>query len=357
MKKIIRKLVSVIISCSLVFGITACGGSGSGKEAADTAAVAAAADTGEKIIIRIAHDNSVTTPAQKAFEKFKEEVEEKSEGRIEVQIFPGGQMGSVQDTFEQCRRGEIEMSASTTSNFVQTIPEFAVWESFYMFDSLDHAKKVLEGEAGVKMMEPLEAHGLTGIGYMLMGFRNFSNSKHPINAVEDIKGLKMRGYNTLQIKAWESVGAVLTNVSWNELFTSLQQNLIDGQECATASFYTEKFYEAQKYWSLTQHVFTNFLWYANTKFMDSLSAEDRKIVMDAAKTAIDYDWKEIADAEADALEKIQSEAGVEVNEVSLEVRHALGDKMNAAVKDDIIANCGQEIYDMVFSACEEARTN
>ena len=201
------------------------------------------------ITIRIAHDNNVNTPLHKAFLKFKDLVETGSEGRMEVVIFPGGQMGSVQDTFEQCRRGDIEMSGSTTSNFTRAMPEFAAWESFYMFDDTAHAKRVFESEAGKKMMEPLKRMNLTGIGYMELGFRNFSNSKRPIQTEEDLKGLKIRGYNPLQIKAWESVGVNTTSVSWNELFTSLQQRLIDGQECATTSFYTEKFYEAQKYWS------------------------------------------------------------------------------------------------------------
>ena len=107
---------------------------------------------------------------------------------MEVVIFPGGQMGSVQDTFEQCRRGDIEMSGSTTSNFTRAMPEFAAWESFYMFDDTAHAKRVFESEAGKKMMEPLKRMNLTGIGYMELGFRNFSNSKRPIQTEEDFKG-------------------------------------------------------------------------------------------------------------------------------------------------------------------------
>ena len=139
------------------------------------------------ITIRIAHDNNVNTPLHKAFLKFKDLVETGSEGRMEVVIFPGGQMGSVQDTFEQCRRGDIEMSGSTTSNFTRAMPEFAAWESFYMFDDTAHAKRVFESEAGKKMMEPLKRMNLTGIGYMELGFRNFSNSKRPIQTEEDLK--------------------------------------------------------------------------------------------------------------------------------------------------------------------------
>ena len=177
----------------------------------------------EKLKVRIAHDNNVNTPLHKAFLKYEELVEERSDGKIDIILFPGSQMGSVQDTIEQCRRGDIEMSGSTTSNFIQAIPELAVWESFYLFDDSAHAKRVFESEIGKKMLEPLERMDLQGIGYMELGFRNFSNSKHPIIKADDLKGLKIRGYNPIQIEAWEALGVNTTSVSWNELFTSLQQ--------------------------------------------------------------------------------------------------------------------------------------
>lgn len=308
------------------------------------------------IKMRIAHDNGIQTPVHKAFLKYEELVEEKSNGKIDVVIFPGAQMGSVIDTYEQVRRGDVEMSATTTSNLVSSIPEFAVWESFYMFDDEQHAKRVLEGSAGIKMMEPLERMNLTGIGYMALGFRNFSNSKRPIVEAEDVKGLKMRGYNPLQIAAWSAVGTAPTSVSWNELFTSLQQRLIDAQECAINSFYLEKFYEAQKYLSLTKHIFTNFLWFANTDFINSLEEADRKIVMESAQEAIDYNWKLVAEIEQDTLNLLR-DSGVKINELDSEVRIKMGEAMNGAIKEDIIEQCGDELYNMVFEEIEKAREN
>lgn len=308
----------------------------------------------ETLKVRIAHDNNVNTPLHKAFLKYEELVEERSDGKIDVILLPGSQMGSVQDTFEQCRRGDIEMSGSTTSNFTQAIPELAAWESFYLFDDSAHAKRVFESEMGKKMMEPLERMDLQGIGYMELGFRNFSNSKHPIVKADDLKGLKIRGYNPIQIEAWESLGVNTTSVSWNELFTSLQQKMIDGQECATNSFYTEKFYEAQKYWSLTRHVFTNFLWYANKDFMESISEEERTILLDCAKEAIDYNWQLVDEIEEETLKKLEEE-GVQVNEVDAEERHKMGDTMNERTKGDIVSLCGEEIYSALMEAVEEQR--
>lgn len=343
-----RKSIALILSLSMLTLMGCSGGNGTAKAEGKGAPAKGA------VQIRIAHDNNVNTPVHEAFLKFEELVEEKTDGKYDVVIFPGAQMGSVQDTLEQVRRGELEMSASTTSNFTSTIPKFAVWESFYMFDDNDHAKRVLESDAGKKMMEPLADMGLTGIGYMELGFRNFSNSMHPIEKVEDIKGLKMRGYNPIQIAAWESVGAVPTAVSWGELFTSLQQKLIDGQECATSSFFNEKFYEAQSYWSLTKHVFTNFLWYANADFMNGLPEEDKTVVMDCAKEAIDYNWQRADEVEKEVLGQLADE-GFPVNEVTLEVRQQIGEIMNATIKDMIIEQCGEDVYEMIWDAIETER--
>ena len=119
----------------------------------------------KKVKIRLAHDNNVQTPGHQAFVEFKKMVEADSNGEIEIQIFPGGQLGSVQDMFALARRGDIEMSVGATTLFTPTIPEFAVWDSFYMFDDAAHAHRVLDGKGGQELMKPLERMRLVGIGY------------------------------------------------------------------------------------------------------------------------------------------------------------------------------------------------
>ncbi len=308
----------------------------------------------DKVEIRIGHDSGINHPAHKALLEFEKSVEEKSDGRIDVKLFPTAQLGTVMDMMEQTRRGDIEMSFGASTLFSQTIPEFAVWESFYLFDDAAHAQRVLDGKAGTELLKSLENKGLTGIGFMEMGFRNFSNSKRPIESLEDLKGLKIRGYSPIQIKGWESVNVSLTNLAWPEVFTSLQQNLIDGQESATTSFYEAKFFEAQKYWSLTNHIYTDYLWYSNKEFMDELSAEDRQLIEEEAKVAIDLERASIAKNEEETL-KLLKDAGININEVSLEEKYKMGEIMNKAVKEDIIAKTGQELYDLVMEQVEAER--
>ena len=129
---------------------------------------------------------------------------------------------------------------------------------------------------------------------------------------------------------------------------------IRDRECATTSFYTEKFYEAQKYWSLTRHVFTNFLWYANEDFMNSLSDSDRAFIMECAQEAIDYNW-ELADQSEEEILKQLEDAGFPVNDVDISVRRQLGEKINASIKGDIIANCGEDTYNMLMAAVAAER--
>jgi TRAP-type transport system periplasmic protein len=343
LKEEVMKKILAVLMVSLVM-VTIAGAGGQGERA-----------PGGVVTIKLAHDNPVATHMHKGFEEFKRLVESESEGQIMVTIYPGGQMGSVQDTFEQARRGDLEMSVGATTLLTQTIPEFYIWDLFSLFESSEHAHAVLDGPAGWNLLEPLDRFGLTGLGYMEVGFRNFSNSRRQIEKIEDFQGLKIRGYSPTQIAAWEAVGCNLTTLSWTEVFTSLQQNLIDGQESATTSFYDARFYEAQKYWTLTNHVYTNYMWYANSKFMESLTEAQQQIVMDAAKQAIVYQRRLSAEQEGEAIAKIK-EAGILVNDLPSSTKVALGERLNSVVKDEIIQKAGKEIYDMVMAEVEAARS-
>ncbi|WP_035267659.1 TRAP transporter substrate-binding protein [Desulfitibacter alkalitolerans] len=350
MKKTIGLMVLIVLLMAAMMLLTACGGS------KDTPAPdPGTKEEAKKFEIRIAHESQVAHPSHVALEEvFKKIVEEETDGRITVTIFPGSQMGNAQANLELVRRGDIEMTLNATQHYVQNIPEFAVWESFFLFDNLDHAHSVLDGKAGQELMKPLEKMGLVGLGYMEIGFRNFSNSKGPLYSVDDFKGLKIRGYNPLMMKAWNSVGVQTTSLTWAEVFTALQQGLIDGQECATVSFQNAKFYEPNPYWTLTGHVYTNFLWKANKKFMDGLSAADRELVERAAREAIKAERQMLQDQEEEILKELAS-LGVTINELPVEEKRKLGEIMNVAIAEDIIALCGQEVYDFVMAEVAAAR--
>ncbi|MCM3716112.1 TRAP transporter substrate-binding protein [Alkalihalobacillus oceani] len=307
----------------------------------------------EEVFLRIGHDSSADHPSNVALETFKENIESASEGRIKVEIFPHAQLGNAAEMMEQTRRGDLEMSLGATVHYT-SIPEFQVFNSFYMFEDAPHAHRVLDGEAVQNLLNVLEPNGLTGIGFMEIGFRNFTNNSRPIETKEDVSGLRIRGYNPIQIKGWESLGVSLTSIDWAEMFTSLQQGLIDGQESATISFYDERFFEAQDYLSVTNHIYTPYLWYANKNFMESLSEDNKQLILAEASKAIDMQRDLMTQLEEETLAKLEQE-GVQINEVSLEERDRMGEVMNEAIREDIISQVGSELYEEFMEQVEEER--
>jgi tripartite ATP-independent transporter DctP family solute receptor len=313
-------------------------------------------DESKKYTIRFGHDTSVDTPTNKACVKFKEIVEKDSDGRITVTIFPGAQLGSAKDMFEQVRMGDLEMSLAATTHLSPTIPKFYVLDLFNLFDNVEHARKVMDGPAGDALLKEMGNFNLVGLGFREFGFRNFSNSQRPLLKIEDFKGLRIRGYNPIQVKAWSSTGATLTTVNWTELFTALSQKLVDGQECAIKHLFDNRFHEVQKYISLTEHTYTTAAWYINKDFWNEKMTEaDREIVSKARNEIIAYERDLTLKAEKDALQKIK-EYGCEINEVSLDTKHQLAKTLNDAVREDIIAKCGREIYDLFMTEIKKARS-
>lgn len=152
----------------------------------------------------------------------------------------------------------------------------------------DHAFRFMDSPGGQKMLDAYQRMDLQGMGFFPTGFRQFTNNKRPIETVEDLKGLKIRGYSPVQIAAWEALGLNLTAVNWNELFTSMQQNLIDGQESALSSIFEQKFYEVQNYISLTSHLISSDILVCNQTWFDSLTSEDQNLITEAVANAVQY---------------------------------------------------------------------
>lgn len=165
-----------------------------------------------QINIKIGTVASENAPVSKALLKMKEELEEKSNGRFYVQIYFGGQLGGEQEMLELTRVGDIEMVTSQHLNVSGTIGTLAALESYFMFDDYDHAFRFMDSPGGQKMLDAYQRMDLQGMGFFPTGFRQFTNNKRPIETVEDLKGLKIRGYSPVQIAAWEALGLNLTAV-------------------------------------------------------------------------------------------------------------------------------------------------
>ena len=311
-------------------------------------------DQGRKVL-RIAHDSQENTALHQAYLYFQELVEADEElANIELQIFPAGQLGSANEMFDTVQQGNLEMTSPATVLLSNSIPEFNVLDIFYLFDSVEHAHRFYDGPGGMRLLEAFDDVGLHGMGFGEVGMRNFSNSREPIESLESLEGLKVRGYNPIQIAAWQAAGAAPIPMNWGEVFTSLQQGLLDGQESAVGSMYTARFFEAQDYISLTEHVYTNYVYVMNKGFWDSLNDTEQS-ALDAAVKQMIVRQRELAEQFSGDYLQLMVDAGVKVNTLSAQFKEELRRALNEPNYDTMRDLTGPELFDSILEEVEKAR--
>lgn len=348
-----KKFVALLLSLVLVFSLAACGGT---STPAEPAPEATPEPTAEKVTIKIATVISgESSPTLQALNMFKENIEAKSEGHIEVQLFPGGQLGTAIELMDQARNGDIQMTTSNPLTVNTTITELATLDQYFLFDDAAHAYRFFDSEGGQFLLDTYQQMGLQGLGYFPLGFRQMTNSKRPINTIEDFNGLKIRGYNPVQIAVWEAVGCNLSSVAWGELFSALQQNLIDGQEGAITSFSEARFYEVQKYVTLTNHMFSTDVLVANQEFMASLSEDDRAMIDSELAAAFEWQQEKVVTSTQELIDSIAADYGVEFNEIPADTLVKMKEMMAPITAENIVKISGQEVFDKVMAYVEDVR--
>lgn len=348
-----KKFVALLLSLVLVFSLAACGGT---STPAEPAPETTPEPTAEKVTIKIATVISgESSPTLQALNMFKENIEAKSEGHIEVQLFPGGQLGTAIELMDQARNGDIQMTTSNPLTVNTTITELATLDQYFLFDDAAHAYRFFDSEGGQFLLDAYQQMGLQGLGYFPLGFRQMTNSKRPINTIEDFNGLKIRGYNPVQIAVWEAVGCNLSSVAWGELFSALQQNLIDGQEGAITSFSEARFYEVQKYVTLTNHMFSTDVLVANQEFMASLSEDDRAMIDSELAAAFEWQQEKVVTSTQELIDSIAADYGVEFNEIPADTLVKMKEMMAPITAENIVKISGQEVFDKVMAYVEEVR--
>lgn len=301
-------------------------------------------------VIRIGHATPESSPIHQALAFFEAELEKRSDGSIEVEIFPGGQLGSVKEMTELVQSGNITMTTGASVHLSSAVNELAVLDQFLLFEDEETARALLDGEAGQAISEAMETRDLKNMGFMELGFRSFTNSRAPIDSYEAFAGLRMRSAdNPIAIKAWRSVDAVPVPLAWGEIYSSLQQGLIDGQESALSSMVIERFFEVQKYVSLTGHIYWPELWMANLDWYEALSDADRALIDEVARETVLKQRDLTAAANAATLDELKA-AGLEVNELPAADKKRLGDTMNSAIESDVRAKVGDDFYDTFMTA-------
>jgi TRAP-type transport system periplasmic protein len=281
--------------------------------------------------IKFANQNAKGHPIVLGMEKFAELVGQKSGGKMKVQVFPGGALGSDQANMSALQGGTLEMASMNSGIFASVVKDFAIYDFPFLFANPKEADAVVDGPFGKGLHAKLEDKGMVGLAYYELGFRNITNSKRPIAKVEDIAGLKLRVIpNPINVDWVSALGANPTPLPFPELYAALEQKAVDGQENPVATIQGAKLYEVQKYMTLTNHQYNPQSVVISKKFWDTLSADEKKIVQDAATESAKYEREQSRAAASTILEDLKKN-GMQVTELSAAEVGKMRDKMKPVI--------------------------
>ncbi len=268
-------------------------------------------DTGPKVMY-LGHTLPQTHPVHKGIVEFQKALEKKSNGTLKVKIFPDAQLGSEREVLELLQIGSVaatKVSAATLSNFV---PEYHLLGIPYLFRDKQHQFDVLEGDIGKSILEKGSKFWLRGLCYYDAGSRSFYTSNKAIRTPQDLEGLKIRVMNNqMAINMVNSMGGSATPLAYGELYTAIQQGVVDGAENNPPSFVSSNHYEISKYYTLDQHSSVPDVLLIGTKFWDKLSEEEKIWVQEAADESAQAQKKFWSDSVDESM-KIAKAAGVEI---------------------------------------------
>jgi tripartite ATP-independent transporter DctP family solute receptor len=265
--------------------------------------------------IKFANQNAQGHPIIMGMERFAELVGARSGGRLQVNVFPGGALGNDQANVTALRSGTLEMASMNSGIFASLVKEFAIYDFPFMFANPREAEAVVDGAFGKSLHTRLEERGLVGLSYYELGFRHITNSRRPINRVEDIAGLKLRVIpNPINVDWVNALGANPTPLPFPELYAALEKRAVDGQENPIATIYGAKLFEVQRHLALTYHQYNPQSVVISKRFWDSLNAEDKKIIQDAAQESAVFQRQQARTTVGSTLDKLRS-ANMQVTEL------------------------------------------
>ena len=292
--------------------------------------VASAQDIKEHTI-KFATQNPKGHPIAMGMEKFAEIVAAKSAGKIKVNLFLGGVLGGDQANVSAVQGGTLEMVVMNTGIMASVAKELSVFDFPFLFANTREADAIVDGPVGKKMHAKLEEKGLVGLAYWELGFRNITNSKRPLNKVEDIAGLKLRVIpNPINVDWVKALDANPTPLPFPEVYAAMEQKAIDGHENPLTVINANKFYEVQKYVAITNHQYNPQSVVISKKYWDTLNAAEKKLLDDAADEAAKYQREQSRGMMGAALDNLKKN-GMQVTEFSPAEVAKLREKMKPVI--------------------------
>jgi len=278
----------------------------------------------DPIVIKFSHVVALDTPKGKAAEYFKKLAEERTKGKVKIEVYPNSQLYKDKEEMEALQLGAVQMLAPSLAKFGPLgVKEFEVFDLPYIFDNYAELHKVTQGPIGASLLAKLDSKGIKGLSYWDNGFKNFSANK-PLKAPGDFRGLKMRIQSSKALDAeMRALGANPQVMAFSEVYQALQTGVVDGTENPTSNFYTQKMHEVQKFLTVSEHGYLGYAVIVNKKFWDGLPADVRTSLEGAMKDATKY-ANDIAKAENDAdLENVRKSGKTQVLTLTPAERSAL----------------------------------
>ena len=278
------------------------------------------------VVIKFSFVTTLNTPKGKAAQALKAYIEEKSGGTMKVELYPSSQL--YKDNAEGLNAlifNNIQLLVPSATKLKGYNPAFQFVDMPYLFKDTDHFKRFTQSEAAKKLLQSLDKAGLIGLGFWPNGFVHFTANK-PLRKPEDFKGLKFRTQTSGVLEAMmKALGATAVPLAFSEVYQALQQGVVDGQENTLSNIYTQRYYEVQKYLSLTRHHRLDYVVITNKIFLNSLTPEQKKIFLDGIAHANEVAFNEAEKLNQDALEKLRGL--MEVVELTDAEREALAEAL------------------------------
>lgn len=266
----------------------------------------AAASVYAEVRLKLGHVGPVSHPFQTGALKLAELAKQYSNGEIVIDVFPASQIGNERDLIEGARMGTVDMLLTSTGPVMGFEKRFGVLDMPYVFRDLTHARKVLDGPIGQQLLGALEPKGLKGLAWFENGFRDITNSRHEIKTIDDLKGLKLRTLeNPIHIAYFRKLGAVPQPMAFGELYQALEKKVVDGQENPIGAIVAARFYEVQKYVSLTSHVYSGVPVLMSMKRFNSLSKAQQEALSKAAREAANFERDLLSNQDKDGMELLR----------------------------------------------------
>ncbi len=275
------------------------------------------------IVIKFSHVVAPDTPKGMAAERFKQLAEERTNGRVHIEVYPNSQLYKDGEELEALQLGSVQMLAPSMSKFGPLgLPEFELFDLPYIFPDRAVLRRVVDGEIGRNLLQRLETKGIVGLAYWDNGFKVMSANR-PLHRVADFRGLKMRIKSSKVLDAqMRALGALPQVMAFSEVYQALQTGVVDGTENTPPNLYTQKMYEVQKYVALSNHGYDGYAVIANKKFWDALPADIRTTLEGAMHEATDYENRLSLQDNEESIAKVKASGKTNVYALTAEEQAA-----------------------------------